>query len=410
MQLRLITSAEVDAFGRSAAIPFLDLGGAETEHWARHLEIGRTWAVVDRDRFVANCCVFTRNLTLPGSSGVLATACPTVPIAAVSGVGVHPTHRRQGWLTKMMDTMLDDARRRGEPLAALLASESGIYGRYGFGMATTSVAVAIDPRRSAFATEVPSLDLQLMGPEEAAKVVPDLFDGLRRTRAGQVDRTGAEWTERWTDPKEQRQGGSALYAAVCDQGYLTWRAHKNRLVLEDLYGANPEVEASLWRFLLDIDLVAEVTARHRPTDEALRWRLADPRQLRVTGITDFLWVRILDVPAALEARGYGGAGRLVLDVLPSASPTSAGTPARDPAVGRFVLEAGPDGASGQPAPIGAPVDLRLGVADLGSLLLGGVSATTLAAAGRVAEDRPGALALADRLFSTAPAPYTGTGF
>ena len=167
-----------------------------------------------------------------------------------------------------------------------------------------------------------------------------------------------------------------------------------------------DVEAALWRFVLDLDLAGEVYARRRPVDEPLRWRLSDPRQLQFTGVTDRLHVRILDVPAALEARGYLGSGRVVLDVL--APPVDEG--AADPAPGRWVLEVGPDGASCRPARRDEDAELRLDVTALGSLYLGAFPASLLAAAGRVGELIPGSLAVADALLTTRPAPLTATGF
>jgi predicted acetyltransferase len=285
-------------------------------------------------------------------------------------------------------------------------SEATIYGRFGFGLATSGTSLAVHTRRSAFAAPTVALPLVLMESDEAAKVVPALFDRLAMGQAGQVDRDEATWASIFEDVTDQRDGATARYWAVGEDGYVSWRVKGSTLLLRDLYGATPEVEAALWRFVLDIDLIGEVVAPHRPVDESVRWRMADARQWRTTAVGDFLWVRILDVPAALGSRRYEAAERLVLDVVPPAS----GTGQPDPVTGRFVLDAGPDGATCTPASTGTPADLRLGLTDLGSLLLGGVRASTLAAAGRVVEERPGALAAADRLFTTAIAPFTGTSF
>jgi predicted acetyltransferase len=219
------------------------------------------------------------------------------------------------------------------------------------------------------------------------------------------------WEDYLADRPSQRHGASGQFVAVCEEGYVTYRAYDADImraeyptvVIEELRGQTPEVEAALWRFVFDLDLVGEVRARRRPVDEPLRWRLADPRQLKVDVVRDRLYLRILDVPVALESRGYRRAGRLVLDVLPSGDQP-------DPVVGRWVLEAGPDGASCRPARKGEDADLRLGVTELGALYLGGVGASTLAAAGRLDELRSGSLDRADALLATSPAPLTGTGF
>jgi predicted acetyltransferase len=119
-----------------------------------------------------------------------------------------------------------------------------------------------------------------------------------------------------------------------------------------------------------------------------------------------IWVRPLDVPAVVAARGYPTEGHVVLEVTPA----EVQPPGGDPAAGCFVLDAGPDGASCRRARRGEDCDVLLGVAELGSILLGGVAPTTLAAVGRIEERRRGALAMMDRLFASPSAPFTGTGF
>ena len=158
--------------------------------------------------------------------------------------------------------------------------------------------------------------------------------------------------------------------------------------------------------MLDLDLVRRVTFTHCAVDESNRWRLVDPRQLQTNGIDDRLYVRILDTAAAFEARGYQAEGRLVFDVLPPAASEGSA----DSAPGRWVLEAGPDGASCRRAQAGEDADLRLELPALGTLYMGGFPASLLAAAGRVEELRAGSLHVADALLTTRPAPRSGTGF
>jgi predicted acetyltransferase len=314
----------------------------------------------------------------------------------------------------MMSEMLGDARRRGEPIAGLIASESAIYGRFGFGHATDRVNLTIDTRGTRFRFPVARVDLDLIDRDEAAKVLPEIFDGQRRGRAGEPNRAPEFWELELADRPHRRAGGQAAFIAVCEGGYVRYRAFEgdysspdlHRLVVEDLRANTPEIEAALWDFVFNLDLIGSVTAKRRPVDEPVRWRLADPRQLLVTGVTDFLWLRILDVPAALEARGYRSSGRLVLDLRPPLVDEGGA----DPAPGKWVLEAGPDGSSCRAASAGDEVDLGMEITELGSLYLGGFSATLLAAAGRIEELRPGALDVADGLFATSLAPFTGTGF
>ena len=385
--LRLMSDGEQGAFARSANVPFLDAGNEDAEgHWSASLEVGRSWVAEDGARIIGQCCTFTRDLTVPGPPG---EPCPALAFTAVSGVGVHPTHRRQGLLTTMMAEMLADGRRRGEVVAGLLASESVIYGRYGFGTAASAARTTIDVRRASFRSDLapPLRSIELLGAEEAAAVLPALHDRARRRRPGDVSRDDATWGHVWSDPPARRSGMSARMYAVAEEGFAVYRGVEGgddtpgRLSVRDIYATDAATEAALFAFLVSIDLVDELTLELRPVDDPLRWRLADPRQMRTRDLTDFIWIRILDTAAALTSRSYAGSGRLVLDVV--------GAP--DPAVGRWVLEAGPGGSTCEPAGAGVPADLRLGLPELGALYLGGVSATTLHLAGRIDEERRGAL-------------------
>jgi predicted acetyltransferase len=251
--------------------------------------------------------------------------------------------------------------------------------------------------------------------DEAASRLPGRFDRQRRTRAGEVSRRPGYWTQLLADPPHRRGGLSARFHAVCDGGYVLYRSsldtnvfrgERATVTVEELRGDTADIEAALWRFVLDLDLVGRVVLTRAPVDEPVRWRLSDPRQLRTTGIEDRLYIRVLDTAAAFEARGYQAEGRLVLDVTPPASPEGD----VDVAPGRWVLEAGPTGASCRRARRGEGADLRLGLPALGSLYLGGVPASLLAAGGQIEEVRPGGLAAADALLTTRPAPRSGTGF
>ena len=416
--VRKIGPDEAAAFRRSVMVPFLDpyagdpSQDADFELWSSKSDLDRAWVVDTGERFVGNSAVYNMDVTLPAAPG---RPCPTVPMAGVTAVGVHPTHRRQGFLRQLMKAMHDDARQRGEPVAGLEASESVIYGRFGYGMAANLAEYTIDSRASAFLTPAPALDLALIDKDEALKVVPELFDRQRRTRAGEASRSPGYWAQLLADRPHHRQGTSARFHAVCDQGYVVYRSRfgssvfrgeRTDIVIEELRGDTAEVEAALWRFVLDLDLIGHVTVKKAPVDEPVRWRLTDPRRLVQVGIEDRLYLRILDTAAAFEARCYQAEGRVVLDVLPPVS--SEGED--DPAPGRWVLEAGPDGASCRRARRGEDAHLRLDLPALGSLYLGGFPASLLAAGGRIEELQEGGLSVADALLVTRPSPRSGTDF
>ncbi|MBV9660443.1 MAG: GNAT family N-acetyltransferase [Acidimicrobiales bacterium] len=417
--LRRLERGEEVAFVRSLRVPFLDpsTGSPDDEvadrRTAEGIEAERMWVVEDRGQFVGNGGVRTMDLTVPASPG---SPCPVVPMGGVTTVGIHPTHRRQGLLSQMMAGMLDDCRQREEPVAGLIASESVIYGRYGFGLASNSAEYRIDSARSAFAKPIEGRHIRLVDQAEASKLLPGIFDAARPARAGEPNRTAHFWREVLEDRPTERHGASGAFYSVCDDGYAIYRAKRQAdllrgerigIVVEEIAAADPETQAALWRFVLDIDLIGDVTVRRRPVDEPVRWRLTDPRQLQTSVVYDRLYLRIVDVAAALQSRGYRGASHVVLEVVPGEPATGA---ASDPSFGRWALEAGPDGSRCGPAAPGQSPDLRLDLASLGSLYLGGVRASTLAAAGRVEELSRGALETADHLFAATPLPSTVTGF
>lgn len=366
----------------------------------------RTRAVFEGGRMVASSASLPFELTLPGLT--------TVAASGITMVGVLPTHRRRGLLTAMMGALLDDAARRGEPVSILLASESLIYGRFGFGLASSHTWVELARRHGALLPTAPSAGrVTLVDKVEAAKVLPGVLDRARRCRPGDVTRPGAWWDGLFRDPEKNRNGGGPAFYAVHESpggeadGYAVYRVKHNwddgspsgRLMVVEIVGVDGAAEADLWRYLCSVDLVEVLEIDNRPVDDPLRWMLVDPRRLVVKGCADWLWVRVLDVEAALSARRYATAGRVVLEVADAFRPGAGG---------RFELEGGPDGAACRRTDAGA--DLALSAEELGALYLGGVGASTLAAAGRLVERTDGALARAGAMFTSDPAPFCRTHF
>jgi predicted acetyltransferase len=314
-----------------------------------------------------------------------------------------------------MRRQLEDVRARGEALAVLTASEGAIYRRFGYGVATSVVYTEIERAHSAFlAPQKFPGRYRLVEQEEAIKeVLPPLYDDVRRACVGELSRTAAKWWGQYRlanvpgggfgphlfvvyESSLGRVDGAAVYRAR-----LEWTngVPDGTLEITELIARTPEAYAALWRYCLDVDLVARIRGRHRPVDEALRWMLADSRRLRVTHLADNLWVRLLDIPAALSARRYSTAGRLTFELSDAFLPDLSG---------RYTLETGPGAADC--ARSDHPADLSLDIASLAAAYLGGVSFTSLALAGLVREETPGALARADAMFATFPAPYCSTHF
>lgn len=351
---------------------------------------------------------FPFHLTLPGGR--------SVPVAGVSDVGVVPTHRRRGVLRALVDRVLDDAAGRGEVAAVLNASEATIYERFGFGVATRWRRISVDTARVSWRPQVEELgessgSLRLLAVDEAAGPLSEAYDRAGAGRPGWLSRHDAWWAAVLGDVEMYLGGGPTLVVVHLDDrgrpdGYARYRVHPDwssgsalgRLDVAELVAADAPAALALWRHVLHHDLVAEVVAWVAP-DDPLFDALVDPRAARVRHDGDFTWLRPLDVDALLSGRTYAGEGTVVLDVRDGVRPEGSGV--------RRLVAAG--GATVEPAE-GAPADLTLGVADLGSLVLGGGSARRLARVGRIHEHRPGAAELVDHLFAVDPLPWCPTRF
>jgi predicted acetyltransferase len=330
----------------------------------------------------------------------------------VTRVSVLATHRRRGLLTAMMRRQLEDMHERGEPLAALYASEAPIYGRFGYGLGTYQAAVEIERSHTAFAKRVTgSGRLSMVDVPTAVGAFTRVWEQARRNQPGML---GLD--ERWlrnelTDLELMREGASPHYRVLHQTGEtptgfaiyrikMDWDASgpNGTLRLGMLIAATAESYASLWRHVLDVDLMARVSAEMRPVDEPLRFLLADSRQPK-TRIEDGIWLRLVDVAAALAGRRYSVDGRLALRVRDAFCPWNDG---------QYEMVGGPTGAECKPH--GGTPDLALDAADLAAVYLGGNRFRVLFEAGRIEELRPGAIARADAMFATDRAPWCPSHF
>jgi predicted acetyltransferase len=418
---RLIDPDEVQATIDLTAVAFA-VGPRATENYRRHaalvLEPDRVFVVEDGDVLAGTAASFSMAVALPGGG--------TLPLAGVAGVGVSPVYRRRGILRTLMDAVHDQALDRGEPIAGLTASEGTIYRRFGYGVATRFQSLSID-RPGAAEVESPVDDgadptaatggasrIRLLSETEARPVLPAVWDRYWRHTPGEVARPAGWWEMLALDPEEDREGASARFVAVHDDasgvpdGFVTYRIKQgwgsgrplpHELSVESVAAVDDGIVAALLRFVLGVDLVGTVEWLAAPLDLPFRWRVANPRAVRVTRELDHLWLRPFDVPACLAGRGYAVEGECTLEVI---------DPVRPALGGRFRLEGGPDGATCRRSD--AEPDLVVGVADLGALLLGGVSWWTLHRARLVDERTPGAVTRADGMFLPDRAPYCSTDF
>jgi len=408
---RVIEPDELDAVVDLSATVF-GQGPVASESYRRELtmvaEVDRTFVVEDGPTVVGTGGNFTFDVALPGGH--------SVPLTAVTEVGVLPTHRRRGVLNAIMGALLDQGVERGEAVAGLTASEGSIYGRYGYGVAARFQTVVVDTTRSAEVVDLGAADpgrLRLVTDAEAVDLRPAVWERHWRRTPGELGRNAAWWRMLALDPSEDRGGASARYVVVHDDadgipdGFAVYRIKEGgapggeyfELQIADLASADEQVEAILLRYLMDVDLVRQLRWRDAPVDLALRWRLVDPRSVKVEQERDFLWLRPLDVARCLSARSYAAEGGGVLEVVDARRPEIGG---------RFALDAGPDGTDC--ARVSVEPDVVLGMAQLGALLLGGVTWSTLQRAGVVEERTPGTVDRLDAAFRPTRAPHCTTGF
>jgi len=367
----------------------------DADRFVPFVEPSRVFYAREDGAVVGGCTSFPFELTVPG--GVVRAAGLTV-------VGVLPTHRRRGILRRMMRAQLDDVHRRGEPVGYLWASEDTIYGQFGYGLASLSGNIDVARAHSAFAKPFESrAELRIL--DEAAALAPmsRVYDRVRGEHPGMFARSADWWRfRRLADPEHRRMGAGVLNRVVMlhdgePQGYALYRIHQQfdggstlgHVNVIEAIGATPEATRDIWRFVLDIDWVARAKAMLLPLDHPLLMLAARPRELKFL-VHDGVWVRLVDVPAALAARRLGPGEPVVIELADAFCPWNAG---------RWrVTPAGAERTT-------AAAELACDVTALGSVYLGGFSFRQLARAGRVEERNEGALTRADALFSSDRAPW-----
>ncbi|MFD3652278.1 GNAT family N-acetyltransferase [Streptomyces sp. NPDC058620] len=404
LDLRTVSESGYPEWLRAVGTGFLRAAApADDEIKGRlaHTDLSRVRGVFDGERCVATFRSFAQELTVVGGA--------TVRADAISAVTVTPTHRRRGLLGRMMAADLSAAKERGDVVASLIAAEYPIYGRYGFGPATWTTEweidvtrAGLDPRRPV----PPAADggrIDLVDGAEVRRIGPALHSRPAARVPGVISRDERWWelstgvgvtaADRWTDPfyavyrsADGEVDGLAVYRA--DDHWGDAKQPLNKATVKTLTAATPAAERALWEFVCSIDWITTVRSGFRAPDDLLPLFLPDPRAARIVTQADWLWLRVLDVARALEARTYATEATLVLDVQDGAGLTA----------GRFRLDASPAGASCVPTTESA--DLTLDVRELGTLYLGDESVLRLVDLGRIEENRAGAAATADAAFRT----------
>jgi len=364
-----------------------------TERFTERMDIDRVHAAWDGDRIVGGTGAFTYRMSVPGGA---------IPTAGVTIVGVLPTHRRRGVLTSLMRVQLEDCRARGEAAAYLWASEGAIYPRFGYGLAALMGEMNLARERTAFAQPFEARGaVRLVDVEEAARTFPPLYEQLFAQRPGLFSRSKAWWEGRRLLPSPWEQNATKrLVLLELDRepaGYAIYTvsqewAHGSsagKVTVIEAVAPTPDATRELWRWLLDFDWTSRFEAAHLPLDHPLFLLLAEPRRMQFE-VGDGIWVRLLDIEAALAARSYEGDEQVVVELTDAFMPENAG---------RWRL-----GARGAER-TNASAELALDVTGLGSVYLGGFSFADLVRGSRAVELAPGAVSRADALFHSPAQPW-----
>jgi predicted acetyltransferase len=393
-RLRNDDLAQFAAWQGSVARGFLDgeLSDAQRDAAFERLSYRRLIAVLDDGgpepaAPVATFASWAGELSVPGGA---------LPSCGISGVTVAPTHRRRGLARAMMEGELRVAVASGIPIASLTVSESTLYGRYGFAPAASTASIDIDVKRASWTGPVPGGRVDFISRDRWRAEAPQVFDRIRAVRPGEFEMPGGHWDRfAGTRPDAEKPGLNRAIQYADDDGVVRGLAlytvtendaddTKATVDLKSLLADGDDAYAALWRYFVELDLVGTVRANELSIDEPLLWMISDRRAATVT-VRDHHYVRVLDVPVVLGRRRYAAPGRFVLDVE---DPLGIGG-------GRFLLTVDADGAATVQADAGGDgdaIDVRLGIAELSALVLGQVSAVTLAAAGRIRTADPVALA------------------
>ena len=390
-ELRAVMDAGETAFGGEQR-------EGEFERFSKLIPRERWFAAYDGSRPVGTAASFPFRLTVPG--GELAAG-------GVTWVGVLPSHRRRGILTELMKRQIADLRDRGEPLAILYSSEPPIYGRFGYGVVAPAIEMDGETARFSYRDDPgPTGAVRIIDAEEALRILPPVYDTVRREVPGFVARDSDVWKlTRLADPEHWRRGAGRKFFAVIEfdgkpVGYAIYRIKsdwqdgfsQSQVLLVEAIAASPAATRELYRFIYGIDLVVRVQGRYDP-DSPLFLMVTDPRSLHLK-VSEGLWLRFVDLEEALAGRTYAGDDAVVVDVRDSFCPWNAGRWRIGKTVERTDDEA----------------DLELDTADLASAYLGAFDINELGAAERIRELKPGALQRASDLFRTARPPYCPEDF
>jgi predicted acetyltransferase len=394
VEIRSATDADWPGISLLDATCFGEFGSQETlTAWRSLLPGDGSVVACDGGDVVGMSHFLDLRMTVPGGA--------VLPVAGVTIVAVAPTHRRRGLLRALYAEMHDRIAAREYPLAGLTASEGGIYGRFGYGPATIEQALTVDRRFARFRDDAPDPGgVRMVTPAEHRADLEAIYERWRLRTPGGLVRPPALWDEMLADRESHRRGGTEWFTLLHPDGYAMYRVYGDDpkfVRVAELTAVTRDAHVALCRALLGLDLMEKVEFGTYPADP-LPYLLTDARQARVTHYEDDLWVRIMDISAALEARGYQADLSTVIDV--SDGFRSDG--------GRFELQIREGRA--RCAPTDAPAEVQMDLDVLGSLYFGSHRAASFAAANRLHGNDSDVVARLDAAFASDVPAQLGFGF
>ncbi|MER9367846.1 GNAT family N-acetyltransferase [Mesorhizobium sp. M0518] len=383
---------------RTAMVGLPPLGPIDDDFLEKLFEPDRTWGAFDGEALVGTTDSYSGRIVVPGGAWL--------PQAAVTHVGVLPTHTRRGAATALFKAQLRAAREQGEAAATLRASDARIYSNFGYAIANTSVSFEVDKQRARLRRKVSTDKIRLINIDDAWATQARIYAGQPAPRAGVIARSPYWWD---FQALRQAQGGTPSYVAVhgeegSETGFVryhpvgldSWFTSSERtIVVDDIVAYSPDAYVALVAHLLAVDLPHRIVFWSRPADDLLPWLFEDFRSVRVSAARDETWLRLLDAEKALTARSYAGQGSVVLEVSDAILPENATR-----------LRLSPEGAERTNLSAAVVTD----VAAVSAAYLGGVKWWQLAQTGRLGDFDRAAVETLDTLFTAPALPHSGTMF
>lgn len=332
----------------------------------------------------------------------------SLPTAGVSAVGTLPEFRRRGLLRKVTEQSFRDMRDRGQPLAALWASQAAIYQRFGYGLASWLQSYRIDQVDELFRSmptceALPAITIRRVSVERAAETLKALYIDFVAKRSVYLHRSQVLWQRNTLAPsttlgpahiaiayRGEKPVGYVVYTTR--DGQTTHPARGQELNIRDFVWLQVDAYRALWHWLAQHDLIGRIVWPRAPMDDPAPSLMGEPRLLNVHR-RDGVWLRVVDVEFALAGRGYAQHGELAIEII--------GDDLAPWNNRRYLVTSTPNGTTVAHT---QAVDITTNARALASLYAGFATARTLAAIGELSGSDD-AIARCDYLFATHFAPH-----